>query len=127
MLRISALIALLGLALVVASALSWETWAQGEVRPLTGDADYGRQLFGAKGCAQCHVHAAVPGSGEFGGRYPGGPPDLTNRPGDPAFQRAWLRNPQSFKATTRMPNLYLSDAEIEALVAFLRAGDPSPR
>jgi mono/diheme cytochrome c family protein len=127
MFKLSALIAMLGLSLVVASALPWGTWTGGHTAPVAGDAAYGQQLFGAKGCAQCHTHAAIPGSGKFGGGYPGAAPDLTNRPGDPAYQRAWLRDPKSVKATTVMPDLNLSDAEIDALVAFLRAGDPSPR
>jgi cytochrome c oxidase subunit 2 len=127
MLKLSALIALLGLALVVASALPWASWARDEAAPHTGDAAYGKQLFSAKGCAQCHYHAAVPGSGKFSNAYPGPAPDLTNRPGDPAYQRAWLRDPRAIKPTTTMPNLNLSDAEIDALVAFLHASDPSPR
>ena len=86
---------------------------------------YGRQLFATKGYAQCHAHAEVPKSGMFGGM--GNAPDLTNRPGDSAYQRAWLRDPQALKPTTQMPNLGLSEAEIEALVAFLQAGTPTPR
>jgi mono/diheme cytochrome c family protein len=127
MLRFGAILALLGLVLVVASALPWDTWARGEAAPLAGDAAYGKQLFSAKGCAQCHHHAAIPGSGKFGGGYPGAAPNLTDRPGDPEYQRAWLRDPQAVKPTTVMPNLNLSEVEIEALVAFLRSGDPSPR
>ncbi|MFN8512914.1 MAG: c-type cytochrome [Thermomicrobiales bacterium] len=126
MLRFSAILALLGLVLVVASALPWATWARDEAAPRAGDAAYGQQLFSAKGCAQCHHHAAVPGSGKYGGGYPGAAPDLTNRPGDPEYQRAWLRDPQALKPATAMPNLGLSDGEIDALVAFLHAGDPSP-
>ena len=127
MLKLSALIAVLGLALVVASALPWGTGASVEGVPVAGDAAYGQQLFGAKGCAQCHRHAAIPGSGKFGGGYPGAAPDLTNRPGDPAYQRAWLRDPKAVKPTTEMPNLGLSESEIDALVAFLQAGTTSPR
>jgi cytochrome c1 len=92
-----------------------------------GDAAYGKQLFSAKGCAQCHGHAAILGSGKFSNAYPGNAPDLTARPGDPEYQRAWLRDPKAIKPTTTMPNLLLSDVEIDALVAFLRSGDPSPR
>jgi mono/diheme cytochrome c family protein len=127
MLKLGATLALLGLALVVASALPWQTWARGEAVPLAGDAAYGKQLFSAKGCAQCHGHAAILGSGKFSNAYPGNAPDLTARPGDPEYQRAWLRDPKAIKPTTTMPNLLLSDVEIDALVAFLRSGDPSPR
>jgi cytochrome c1 len=127
MLRLSAFIGLLGLSLVVASVLPWEAWARGGATPRDGDAAYGQQLFSAKGCAQCHYHAAIPGSGKYGNAYPGNAPDLTNRPGDPAYQRAWLHDPKALKPTTTMPNLGLSDIEIDALVAFLHSGDPSPR
>jgi cytochrome c1 len=123
--KLSALVAVLGLALLVASAVPWGATARGQGGPPPADAAYGRQLFSAKGCAQCHAHAGIPNSGVFGGMY--GAPDLTNRPGDPAYQRAWLRDPQALKPTTQMPNLGLDEAEIAALVAFLQAGNPSPR
>ena len=127
MLKASVIVATLGLVLIVASALPWEVWAGAEDGAVAADAAYGQMLFTAKGCAQCHVHAAVPGSGKFGGGYPAPASDLTARPGDPAYQRAWLRDPQALKATTTMPNLGLSEAEIDALVAFLQAGQPSTR
>lgn len=127
MLKASALVATLGLALIVASALPWDAWAGEETGAVAADAAYGQMLFTAKSCAQCHVHAAVPGSGTFGGGYPDPAPDLTARPGDPAYQRAWLRDPQALKPTTAMPNLGLSEAEIDALVAFLQTGKPSTR
>ena len=125
MLKLSAVVAILGLALIVASAVPWGTTARGEAGTPMADAASGRQLFAAKGCAQCHAHAEVPKSGVFGGID--NARDLTNRPGDPAYQRAWLRDPQAIKPTTQMPNLGLSEAEIEALVAFLQAGTPTPR
>ena len=127
MLKTSAIVATLGLALIAASALPWEAWAGADDSAVAADASYGQALFTAKSCAQCHVHGAVPGSGKFGGGYPAPAPDLTNRPGDPVYQRAWLRDPQAVKPTTEMPNLGLSDAEIEALVAFLQAGQHSAR
>ena len=127
MLKASAIVAMLGLALLVASALPWDAWAGAEDGAVAADADYGQMLFTAKSCAQCHVHAAVPGSGKFGGGYPAPAPDLTTRPGDPAYQRAWLRDPEALKSATAMPNLGLSEAEIDALVAFLQKGRASTR
>ena len=125
MLKTIAIVAILGLALLVASAVPWGTTARDEGGTPVADSAYGQQLFAAKGCAQCHAHADIPKSGVFGGMY--GAPDLTNRPGDPAYQRAWLRDPQAIKPTTQMPNLGLNEEEIEALVAFLQAGRPSAR
>lgn len=80
------------------------------------DIAYGKALFAAKGCVQCHYHAAVPGSGTFGGPDV---PDLTHHPLDPAYLRRWLKNPSAVKPSTAMPTLGLSDDEIEALIAFL--------
>lgn len=79
----------------------------------------GRQLFSAKGCVQCHSHAAIAGSGMFGGDDV---PDLTNRPLTSEYLRLWLANPANVRPNTRMPNLELHADEIEALIAFLQAG-----
>ena len=127
MLKRSAALVLLGLALIVGSLLPWgrETVAQdagGAGAAAAGDPTRGRALFMAKGCAQCHRHGDVPGSGKFGGGYPKAAPDLTARPGDPAYQRAWLRDPRAVDPQAAMPNLGLSDAEIADVVAFLQQG-----
>ncbi len=77
-------------------------------------AAYGRALFQAKGCVGCHQHREVnPGSGVSVG------PDLTARPLEPDFLRSWLKDPAAVRPGTQMPNLHLSDQEIEALIAFL--------
>ena len=47
-------------------------------------------------------------------------PNLTNyAKASPEFLRTWLKDPASLKPKTEMPNLKLSEAEIESLVAFL--------
>lgn len=77
----------------------------------------GKALFAAKGCATCHVnrraiepiHECCEGTG----------PDLTNYTNQPEYLRQLLRNPSAVKPQTEMPNLELSDAEIEDLIAFL--------
>jgi nitric oxide reductase subunit C len=33
--------------------------------------------------------------------------------------KQWLRNPKAVKADTAMPNLHLSDSEIDAMLAYL--------
>lgn len=88
----------------------------------------GKALFAAKGCAQCHAHAAIAGSGQFAGGYgAAGAPDLTQHPRDQAYLRRWLADPAALKPNTDMPDLGLSDEEITALVAFLNGYTPSMR
>ena len=41
--------------------------------------------------------------------------------------RTWLRNPRAVDANTAMPNLRLSDPEIEAVLAYLKAVDDTER
>jgi mono/diheme cytochrome c family protein len=89
----------------------------------------GEQLFRAKGCIGCHTHAAVSGA-----RMQIGPDltDLAARAADrvagldaDAYVRQSLRTPSAFivpgYTSVAMPDLQLTDAEIDALVAFLLA------
>lgn len=76
----------------------------------------GMALFSAKGCTSCHVHSRIHGSGRIGIG-----PELSNWHGDPAFLVRWLADPQAIRPGTGMPNLHLTDDEIDALVAFLTA------
>jgi len=79
-------------------------------------AAFGRALFQAKGCVGCHQHNSVnPGSGIGIG------PVLSGRSYDPDFLRSWLKDPAAVRPGTQMPNLRLSEPEIEALIAFLVA------
>ncbi len=83
-------------------------------------AETGEALFLAKGCVMCHQHAAVAGARAYLGDFVVGP-NLTQISAPPAYLRQWLRNPSSIRPATDMPNLGLSDAEVEALVAFLNS------
>ena len=47
-------------------------------------------------------------------------PDLTKLKIDADYLRRWLHDPKALKPATTMPNLNLTDDEIDALVAFLR-------
>jgi hypothetical protein len=81
-------------------------------------AEIGKQLFVAKGCTTCHVRGDISRSKET--IYIDAGPNLTRPPRpNPEFLRLWLADPASVKPTTEMPNLKLSDDEIEDLVAFL--------
>lgn len=81
---------------------------------------YGKALFVSKGCIVCHVNNRVSrlreGAMEFSDV-----PNLTTVKLDREYLRRWLHDPAALKPTTEMPNLGLSDEEIEALTAFLLA------
>lgn len=77
--------------------------------------DQGRILFRNKGCITCHVNSREGGPPNM---FSVGP-DLSAYSNDPAFLRRWLKDPPAVKPGTQMPNLRLSDEEIESLIAFL--------
>ena len=108
MLKISAVLGVLGLGLLLLSVLPLPGLAP-EIAgaPATStasavasqsDAEYGRALFSAKGCVTCHHHAAVAGSDP----YTMGNPDLTHYRPDPEFLRRWLKNPRAIRPATEM-------------------------
>jgi cytochrome c2 len=80
--------------------------------------ELGRQLFVAKGCMVCHSHSETNKIRTYGVDIG---PDLTNITASPEYLRMWLTNPLGVKSTATMPTLGLSDAEIEALIAFINA------
>ena len=125
MIKLSIALAAAGLALVVLSALpgaAAPTQAVATSVPPaaveTADAAYGKALFLAKGCATCHHHGAVAGSGAFAEEMP----DLTTYRWNADYLRSWLKDPSAVKPGTYMPTLGLKQDEIEALIAFLSAG-----
>ncbi len=122
MTKLSIALAAAGLALVLWSFVPGATLGNGQlqpgiVMPAATDAAAGKALFAAKGCATCHVNqrADLPAQR----CCPGAGPDLTSYRNDPAYLRRWLADPAAVKPSAEMPNLNLSPAEIEALIAFL--------
>ena len=76
----------------------------------------GEALFVAKGCIQCHTNDNVTMAENM---LPFGP-NITFVKRSPEYLRTWLADPSALKTDTQMPNLHLSEAEIETLVAFLQ-------
>jgi len=101
-------------------------WASSPVIAQTGPAgasSSGEALFVAKGCYTCHQNSRVTqttSSVAIG-------PDLSHYSGSADFLRRWLHDPASIRPETRMPNLQLSEAEIESLIQFLKPDSASAR
>lgn len=98
----------------------------GAAAKVVGDAANGRTLFTSKGCIACHVAQGVPGAVGTIGPSLNGLGDASKRPqlasGDPntpANIRVWIKDPQTKKPGTQMPNLGLTDKESDDLTAFL--------
>ncbi len=109
----------LGLVLILAACTTQQAALPGPAATPTPDtaamAQRGRALFLDKGCATCHLNGraeAATFSVQQG-------PVLSNYRGDPDFLRRWLADPQAVRPAAQMPDLELSSAEIEDLVAFL--------
>ena len=97
--------------------------AKSEAKTITADSsisqtEIGRQLFIAKGCMVCHSHSETNNIREFGVDVG---PALTDKKFSPEYLRMWLQDPRAVKPSTQMPTLGLSNAEIEALIAFINA------
>ena len=117
--KLSAALAAGGLALLLWSFLpaSSTSTTSTTSTPRTATAAMGRALFTAKGCAMCHTHRRAVSSAADCCTSVG--PDLTDYTNDPAFLQRWLANPRAVKPGTQMPDLNLSETEIEDLIAFL--------
>jgi cytochrome c2 len=92
---------------------------QGSAADTPTSASYGDALFTAKGCVTCHTNARASIPAEFSIDIG---PNLTKYKANPEYLHLWLQDPQAVRPDTYMPNLHLSSAEIDALIAFLNAG-----
>jgi len=100
-------------------------WVASQRRPAAEDqkASAGRDLFFSTSCVNCHAVQGTSAKGTFG-------PDLTHlmsretlgsgaAPNNPETLRAWVRNPQAIKEGCLMPDMQLSDQELDQIVTYL--------
>ena len=81
--------------------------------------ELGQELFVSKGCVTCHVNNKV--EQVYVSGVVNGAPDLTNFSASPESLKIWLEDPAAVKPSTWMPDLHLTSAEIEALIAFINS------
>ncbi|HLF70265.1 MAG TPA: cytochrome c oxidase subunit II [Actinomycetota bacterium] len=113
----------------------FESWLQSQKRSARSPTDplalEGQRLFlegsfaNGQQCSGCHAINGTTAAGTFG-------PDLTHLASRTSFAGsmfemtdddlvAWLRDPPGRKPGSQMPNLKLTDSQIQALVAYLNA------
>jgi NADH dehydrogenase len=115
------------LRVVVDSAEDFEAWARAQQQPAARDeqATAGRRVFETTACLNCHAVAGTAASGRFG-------PDLTHlmsrstiasgaAHNTPENLRRWLEDPDSIKPGSLMPAMKVADADLDALVAYMRS------
>ena len=111
------------------SAEEFDGWAKNQARdaavPTDDAAKAGQQVFASGPCIGCHVIRGIPQAvGNTG-------PDLTHVASRPYIAGGilpltslnlsrWLANPPEIKPGSIMPNLNLSTADIDSLVAYLQ-------
>jgi len=86
----------------------------------TSQVEFGRQLFIAKGCITCHYNTKAARTSEYW-TIEMGAPNLSNFSASPEVLRIRLKDPAAAKSDTQMPNLDLTEVEIEALIVFINS------
>jgi len=117
---------LIGVAsLIMESASPVEVGAQSSSETLNvssvSQVELGQQLFVAKGCITCHVNTKVTNSRDYWTIGYENATNLSNFSAHPNVLRMRLKDPAQVKSDTQMPNLHLSESEIEALVVFINS------
>ena len=103
----------------------FQNWVAAQKQPPVDDPQLraGRDAFFSTSCINCHVIKGTRANGQFG-------PDLTHLmsretlgagvvPNTADNLRAWVRDPQHIKPGALMPNMQLSDAELDQVVVYL--------
>ena len=113
------------LRVIVQSQAEFDRWLAGEAVPAVAQGGDGERVFLSNICVNCHTVRGTAAAGTAG-------PDLTHvasratigagvLPNDVARMRAWLADPQRYKPGSLMPRVPLSDADLDALAAYLGA------
>ncbi len=113
------------------STLSWEnpvlparytesSCGECHEQPLTGTPrlDDGRDLLAQYGCVRCHKVASPEGRTIAPSDHPPGLKHVAEKTSR-EWIFAWIKNPQSYASSARMPNFQLSDADARDISAFL--------
>ena len=111
---------------IVHSPEDFERWAreQQQSASVTTNAAEGQKAFFANSCVNCHTIRGTSAQGKFG-------PDLTHLmsretlgagavSNTPNNLRLWVRDPQKFKVGCLMPNMQLTDQEVDQIAAYLQ-------
>jgi len=111
---------------VVQSPEEFDRWVKDQQQAISGasGAAEDRKAFFANSCVNCHTIRGTSAQGKFG-------PDLThlmNREtlgagavtNTPDNLRLWVRDPQKFKVGCLMPNMQLTDQEVNQIAAYLQ-------
>jgi cytochrome c oxidase subunit 2 len=103
----------------------FQKWVAAQKQPPVDDPQLraGRDAFFSTSCINCHAVKGTKANGQFG-------PDLTHLMSRATLGagvtantvenlRAWVRDPQHIKPGALMPNMQLSDGELDQMVAYL--------
>jgi cytochrome c oxidase subunit 2 len=110
------------LRVVVELPAAFDNWAAAQ-RPNAGRGQDGEARFMSLSCINCHTVGGTQATGRFG-------PDLTHlmsrqtlgagvMPNTPDNLRRWIRDPQTAKPGNLMPNMQLSDHELDEVHVYL--------
>ena len=108
---------------IVESQSDFETWLAAQRLPAAVKGSEGERVLLSNICVNCHTIRGTAAAGTAG-------PDLTHvgaratigagvLPNDVARMRAWLADPQRYKPGSLMPRVPLTDADLDALAAYL--------
>ena len=103
----------------------FEKWVEAQQREAANDIQVkaGRDIFFSTSCVNCHRIKGTEANGKFG-------PDLTHlmgrqtlgsgaAPNTAEMMRSWVRNPQGIKEGCYMPDMQLTDEEMDQVVRYL--------
>jgi cytochrome c oxidase subunit II len=111
---------------IVHQPAEFERWVTEQKRPAAEETSAleGRRIFFANSCVNCHTIRGTSAQGAFG-------PDLTHLmsrqtlasgagPNTTETLRAWVRDPQRLKVGCLMPNMQMTDTEVDQIVSYLQ-------